>query len=244
MDPLPTHESSSLPTAMVTKERPLPLVWLLPLVVALVALWLVVSTYWNHGTTVTITFESANGVVAGKTKVKYKGVVIGDVEEVRLSPTLSHVVVETLLDKSITPYLKGNTRFWVVQPQLSMSGVSGLNTLVSGVYLEMEPGNEGPPTFAFRGLNVPPLLRVEAAGQEFVLTTSGLGSLTSGSPVSYHGIKVGEVLGYRLAEDQQSLRIHLFVRDPYHRLVTASSRFWNASGFSVNVTPAGVNVKS
>ena len=234
-------ERDELPEVVFQPRRGFSIVWLIPLVAGLIAVWLAYTTIMEKGPTVTITFKTAEGLEAGKTRVKYRDVEIGLVEEVKISDDVSHIIVTASLTKGSEPYLTEGTRFWVVRPRLSASGVSGLSTLVSGSYIEAEPGS-GASTRAFTGLEVPPVVRAYEAGRKFLLQSEKLGSLNPGSPIYYRGIEVGEVLGYEMAGEGQDVLIHIFVKEPHLRLVRENSRFWNASGIDISVDADGFSV--
>lgn len=240
-------EAGGVPEALaeplVEGRRRFPVIWLVPLVALAAAVFLFVTTLEKQGPNIAITFENAEGLEAGKTKVKYKNVDIGLVDRVRLMPDLSGVVVTASMQKDVAEHLRGETRFWIVKPRLSAGGVSGLGTLVSGAYIEMDPG-PGEPARAFTGLEVPPVVRANVPGREYVLTADRLGSLSPGSPVSFRGLTAGEVLGYELAADNRSVDVHVFVREPYDRFIREQTRFWNASGVDVSVGAEGVNVST
>lgn len=223
---------------VIETRRRLSIVWFVPLVAVAIAAWLVYTTLAEQGPTVSITFNTATGLEAGKTKVKYKDVEVGLVEAVRLSDDLARIIVTARLDKTLGPHLAEGTRFWVVRPRLGAGGVSGLDTLVSGAFIEIDPGT-GAPARSFTGLEIPPVRRSDEPGLEFVLETGRLGSLDAGSPIYFQGIEVGEVLGYALRDEGKRVDIESFVRAPYHRLVRANSRFWNTSGLDLSVDANG-----
>lgn len=234
-------ERDELPEVEVRKRRGISLVWLIPLVAGAIAIWLGYTTLQEQGPTITITFDNAEGLEAGKTQVKYRNVEVGLVDQVGLSDDLSHIVITADLDKSMTAHMKEGTQFWIVRPRIGFGGVSGLGTLLSGAYVEFDPGN-GRPTLDFVGLPEPPPLTSRVPGTQFVLRTDRLGSVGRGEPVYYRNIPVGKVLGYELAENKQDLVINVFVDAPSDQLVRPDSRFWNASGVNVSVGADGVDV--
>jgi paraquat-inducible protein B len=193
---------------------------------------------------VTISFESAEGLEAGKTKVKYKDVELGQVETIRFNPDLSRVLVTAELVKEAAPYLTENTRFWVVRPRVTASGVSGLGTLFSGAYIGMDPGKEGEPERDFQGLEIPPIVTTGMPGRDFLLRANTLGSLDIGAPVYYRQIQVGQVIGYDLEEKGESLKIKIFINAPHHKLVKKDTRFWNASGFDLKLDASGLKLNT
>ena len=223
------------------KRKGVSIVWLIPLVAAVVAGWLIFTTFAEKGPTVTITFKTATGLEAEKTKIKLKDLDIGTVTSLSITEDLSSVIVTAELHKEMEAHLGKDTRFWVVRPMLTASGVSGLSTLVSGSFIEVDPV-AGKSKRHFEGLETPPLVRSGDPGREYKLTAEVLGSVGRGSPISFRGITVGEVMGYALAEDNSSVEVRIFIKDPHSDLIRPGTRFWNASGISANLSAAGVSV--
>lgn len=231
-------------TDPVVRERGGPsLVWLIPILTALVGAWLIIHTLTDRGPLVTITFRTADGIEVDKTRIKYKSLDIGLVEGVRFSSDFSRVEVRARLSKQAAHFLRRDTRFWVVRPTLSVRGISGLGTLLSGAYIEIEPG-QGASQALFVGLESPPVVNADEAGKQITLVTHRLGSIDRGSPIHYQGIVAGEVLGYEMANDYRSVLIHAFVKPPFDRLVRSNTRFWAASGLDVSAGPDGLRVKT
>jgi paraquat-inducible protein B len=239
-----TPDLQSLPQAVVQRKKQISIVWLVPVVAILIGGWLAYKGLTEKGPVVTISFESAEGLEAGKTKLKYKDVEIGQVGTIRFNADLSRVLVTAELVKEAEPYLTDNTRFWVVRPRVSASGVSGLGTLFSGAYIGMDPGKKGKPARSFKGLEIPPLVTTATPGREFVLRANALGSLDIGSPVYYRQIQVGRVIGYELDKEAQSLSIKVFINAPYDALVYKNTRFWNASGFDLKLDAGGLKINT
>jgi paraquat-inducible protein B len=235
---------SDLPQADVKAKKQISIVWLVPIVAVLIGGWLAYKGLSEKGPMVSITFESAEGLEAGKTLVKYKDVKIGEVKSIRFDADLSRVIVKAELVKEATPFLTEKARFWVVRPRVTASGVSGLGTLFSGAYIEMDPGMEGGSARKFKGLEIPPIVTTGVPGREFLLQASSLGSLDNGSPVYYRQIQVGQVIGYDLAEDGRSLNIKIFINAPHDKLVRANTRFWNASGFDLKLDASGIQLNT
>jgi paraquat-inducible protein B len=237
----PTSAGDAVPEAEVTTSRGISIVWLVPLVAAVIGVWLAYTTLQERGPTITITFDNAEGLEVGKTKVKYKDVEVGTVENVRISDDLKQIVVTAEMVKEAESYMAEGTRFWVVSPRLGAGGVSGLGTLLSGVYIGVDP-KPGEPTTEFVGLAEPPLITSDTPGRHYMLRAASRGSVSRGSGVYFRGIEVGQVVDYALAEDNQSLDIQVFIRAPHDQLVEDGSRFWNASGFRVSMGANGVQV--
>jgi len=219
------------------------LVWLIPLITVLIGGWLVFKTLTEQGPAFTLAFDTAEGIEAGKTRIKFKNVDVGVVETLRFSNNFEHVILTVQMDQDTGHLLRRGTRFWVVRPRPSLRGVSGLGTLISGAYIELDPG-KGAPQGHFKGLETPPVLTTENEGEKVLLITPKLGSIGIGSPVYYQGILAGEVLGYELGDDQSSVLIHAFVNAPYDDLLQGNSRFWNVSGLDVSVNADGINVRT
>ncbi len=231
------------PAAKVRRSR-ISLVWLIPLVAAVIAAWLGYRTVSQQGTVVTLSFRSADGLVAGQTRVRHKAVELGQVETIRLSDDMSHVIVTVRMRREADPYLTDKARFWVVRPRLSSGSLAGIETLVSGSYIEMDPGGrDGARRVDFTGLEQPPGVRSGEPGETFAVKAQRIGSLGPGAPVFYRDITVGEVLGYDIGDGTGPVTVQIFVRAPYDGFVRQGSHFWNASGLSIQVGSEGVHVE-
>ncbi len=241
-DPKETHE---IPEAVVTtRKRQISVVWIVPIVAVLIGAWLVYKTVSEKGPVITITFMTADGLEAGKTKVRYKDVELGQVTAITLSPDLAHVVVEAQLVKQAEKFLSENTRFWVVRARVAAGEVSGLRTLFSGAYIGLDPGKPGKPANHFKGLDSPPVVTTDLPGRHFILKAARLGSLDIGVPVYYRQIKVGQVIGYGLEKDGQAVSIKIFINAPMDKLVSKNTRFWNASGINIFLDANGIKVNT
>lgn len=219
-------------------------VWVIPLVAVLIVGWLAISDWMRAGPTITIRFRSAEGLEAGKTRVKYRNVDIGVVKQVRLAPDRKGVVVVAEMSADARPLLVEDARFWVVRARLSGGEVSGLSTLLSGSYIGIDGGSSETARREFDGLETQPVLTNDESGKQFTLNASSLGSLDVGSPIFLRRVRVGQVLAADLAPDGSSLTLSIFVRAPYDRLVTANTRFWHASGLDVSVDAGGVRLRT
>ena len=239
--PLP-NPLDGAPAAIVKGRSGVSLVWLIPIVALLIGVWLAAKTYAERGPTVTIEFRTASGLEAGTTKVKFKDVDIGQVTSIDVSPDLKSVIVTAELKHGSEQFLTEKTRFWVERPRVTASGVSGLETLLSGSFIAIDPVRDGKAVFEFKGLEEPPLFTTSEAGTRFLLRSPTLGSLNVGAPVYYRQIQVGQVAGFALDEDGEAVGIDVFVFAPHDRLVSTSTRFWNASGIDFSLTAAGVKV--
>ena len=236
------RQLDELPEIAVESRKGISMVWLIPLVAALIGIWLAYQTLSEMGPTVTISFVDGSGLEAGKTKVKFKAVEVGLVEAVDIKPDLTGVTVTAQLARDAEPHLTENTKFWVVRPRIGAGGITGLETLVSGAYIEIDP-SPGPLTKTFVGLETPPLVKSREPGTKYILRAQKLGSLQPGAPVLYRDINVGEIMGYDLAENDQGVLIHTFIREPHDQRVRDNSRFWRRSGIEVEVGAEGFDVK-
>ncbi|VUD53803.1 Paraquat-inducible protein B [Thalassocella blandensis] len=228
---------------VVQKIRAISPVWIVPTVALIIAIWLAVQARLEKGATIQITFSQASDIIAGQTLIKLKDVKVGVVKAVRLSSDLKSVVVTAEIDRNVSGYLSENTRFWVVTPRISAAGVSNLGTLISGVYIVMDPGESGSYTSKFEALNEPPSFVSDEPGTQYILQAEELGSLDIGSPIYFRQIRVGEVTGYQLSENRDYVNINVFVRDPNDSLVQTKSRFWNVSGFGVSIGADGMKAR-
>ncbi|MGB7482358.1 MAG: MlaD family protein [Castellaniella sp.] len=223
-------------------------VWLVPLLALAVGLSLLVSVWVRSGPVITISFSSAAGVEAGQTKLRYRDVVVGDVLDVRVAEDRRHVLVDVQLRREGSEYItQENSKFWIVSPQVSVAGISGLDTLLSGVYLTVDAPTappEGDPVRVFKGLDNPPEILSGQVGTRFELQADSLGSLRVGSRIHYRRIEVGRVVSYDMAPDGRSVLLHIFVESPYDRYVTPDTRFWSDSGVDVSVSPDGLQVRT
>jgi len=237
---------TNLPQATSAPKKRLrfSVVWIIPAVAALIALGIAVQRYLSEGPTITITFKTAEGVEAGKTFVKYKDINIGQVSGVRLSEDYSRIVLTAKIDKHAEGLIVEDSKFWIVQPRVTLSGVSGIGTLLSGNYIGLDPGKSKKKEKQFIGLEVPPVVTGGQPGREFVLRADDLGSLGIGSPVYYRRLSVGQVIAYDLAEDGKSFEVKVFVNAPYDKYVLPDTRFWQASGIDVSVGANGLSVRT
>ena len=235
-------------SARVRRSRMVAIVWLVPIAAFLVVVWVGFQTFANHGPTITITFTSADGLEAGHTKIRHKDVDVGTVKRVVLTKDMGHVEVTAVLERQVEDHVTTNSRFWIVRPRVSAAGITGLNTLVSGAYIEMEPGPASPagqPADHFAGLEEPPVVDEEdVPGTRFTLHADDLASLSQGSPLYFRGITVGEVLGYQLGKQARQTDIFIYVRAPYDRLVRPKSHFWNVSGIAISAGAGGIRANT
>ncbi|MHC6223982.1 PqiB family protein [Pseudomonas sp. X10] len=236
---------SDLPKAKTRPASNWSAIWILPLIALVIGAWLGWQAYRDSGVDIQVRFTSGEGIVANKTEVVYKGMSVGKVKALVLDAEGSDAgVIATIeMNKAAEPHLTTGTRFWLVKPSVSLAGITGLETLVSGNYIAVSPG-EGEPTRSFTALPVAPPLSDSEPGLHLTLKADRLGSLNRDSPVFYKQIQVGRVKSYRLSEDQDTVEIKVFIEPAYASLVRKHTRFWNASGISIDANLSGVKVRS
>jgi paraquat-inducible protein B len=233
-----------LPVAKTRKARRIPLVWLVPLVTLLIGGWLAWDTWSKRGPTITISFESADGLQVGQSQLKYKDVTLGTVRGIDISRDQKRVIVTVETVREAAPLINDKTVFWVVKPQLFAGRLSGLDTLIAGSYIGMLPSTlDARPKTQFEGQDNPPVLPAQVPGTIFQLRASRVGSISVGSPVFYRDIEVGAVLGWDLSDMARHATVHAFVRAPFDKYVHEDSAFWNASGISVKMAGTGIKVQ-
>jgi paraquat-inducible protein B len=231
-------------TVVPRRRARVSVVWLIPILAAAVAIGLLVQRILSEGPTITIVFKIAEGVEAGKTVIKYKDVNIGRVTAVRLSDDYSKVEVTAKVDKSAAGLIVEDAKFWVVEPRVTLSGISGLGTLLSGNYIGFEVGKSKKKERKFTALDVAPVITTGMLGRQFVLKAPDLGSLGVGSPIYYRRLQAGQVIAYDLTSDGKAVDLKIFVKAPYDRYVNQGTRFWNASGLDVSLGAGGVEVRT
>jgi paraquat-inducible protein B len=229
-------------SAKTRTGRGISLVWIVPVVALLIGGWLAFKAISERGPVINISFTTAEGLEAGKTKIKYKDVVVGQVESIRLGDDLKHVVVTAELSKDFDRFLNDKTRFWVTRAQIRGGTASGLDTLLSGAFIGVDPGLGGQDTKKFTGLDVPPVVTTDLPGRHFWLRSKQRGSLGVGMPVYYSQIQVGQVVSYGFSPDGNSVDVQVFIEAPHHAKITENTRFWNASGFDVSLTANGLKI--
>lgn len=228
--------------AVAPKRWPISLVWLIPLIVALIGAWLAAQAILERGPTITIRFKSAEGLEAGKTRIKYKSVDIGEVKSIGLSEDRSTVIVTAQLAKQAEKFLVEDTRFWIVRPRIAGGSVSGLTTLLSGSYIGVDVGKSQTEKSDFVGLETPPVVTRDLPGRQFVLHGDDVGSLDIGSPVFFRRIEVGQVVAFELDKDGKGVTLKVFINAPYDQYVTTGTQFWHASGLDFTLDASGIRV--
>lgn len=228
--------------ATVRSKRRISKIWTIPLVSLVLGLWMLSYSFTHQGPDFEIHFNNADDLVAGKTKIKLLSVDIGVVDSISLSDDVSGVVVNARLDKQYAELLKADTQFWVERARVGTSGVTGLSTLLSGAYIKVLPGNSTEEQDVFIGLETPPLTDVNTPGVRLLLESKYASSISTGDPVLFNGYPVGGVESMTLDEVSQTLKYDVFIKAPFHNLVTENVRFWDISGIAMKASPRGFEV--
>lgn len=229
--------------AQVRKVRNWSPVWIFPIVTALIGAWILFYHYSHQGPEVTLITTNAEGIEGGKTTIKSRSVNVGVVESAVLSDDLLHVEIKARLNAGMEKLLHKDSVFWVVKPQIGREGVSGLNTLFSGAYIELKPGTKGSVPDNYQLLDAPPLASPDAKGIRVILDSKKAGQLSPGDPVLFRGYRVGSVETSNFDTQKRNISYQLFINAPYDRLVTSNVRFWKDSGIAVDLSSAGMRVE-
>ncbi|MDY8108821.1 MlaD family protein [Fulvimarina sp. 2208YS6-2-32] len=232
------------PAPKIETKKRFSLVWLMPVLAVAVAAWVVWSSYSDQGPLITVTFPTASGISAGSTEVRIRDLRVGLVEDVGFSDRMANVEARIRIDKDLARYVDEGAEFWLVEPQVTARGVTGIGTLLSGVYIAANwDGEEGPPQDEFTALQTPPLVSFGEEGTRLILRTKAGGQLAAGAPILASGIEVGRIGQPVLATAGSTVTMEAFVSRPYDRRLTTNTRFWDASGLSVNVGAQGLALK-
>ncbi|MCL5427400.1 MAG: intermembrane transport protein PqiB [Gammaproteobacteria bacterium] len=235
-------DETDLNKAKTSRQTRLSPIWVVPIVAIAIGLWLVYDNYSSRGTLVTLTMESAEGIEAGSTLIRSRNVEIGRVQTVRLSDDLSHAVMTARIQPGVEDMLREDSRFWVVKPRIGREGISGLGTVLSGAYIQLEPGTDEAPRREFPVSDIPPVAPSGQAGLRLSLTSQLGNSLRVGDPVSYQGYTVGRIEENRFDAASRTMQHQVFIEEPYTQLVTDSTRFWTTSGVDFRLGADGVRV--
>lgn len=239
--PTPSEEDN-LHRAKSSPQTRLSPIWIVPIVAVIIGMWLVYDNYASRGTLVTLNMENAEGIEAGSTLIRSRNVEIGRVQSVRLSDDLSHAVLTARIQPEAEAMLREDSRFWVVKPRIGREGISGLGTVLSGAYIQLEPGRSEEPLREFQVSDVPPVAPAGQAGLQIRLVSQLGNSLRVGDPVSFQGYTVGRVEDTRFEPESRTMHHQVFIEEPYAPLVTDSTRFWTSSGVDFRLDADGVRV--
>lgn len=218
-------------------------VWIVPVVTLLIGGWILFYHFSHQGPRVTLITENAEGIEAGKTAIKSRSVNVGVVESAVLTDDLHHVEITARLNSGMEKLLHGDSVFWVVKPQVGREGITGLGTLLSGAYIELQPGSKNEQPEQYPLLDAPPLAPPDAKGIRITLDSKKAGQLNPGDPVLFRGYRVGTVETSSFDTDKRMMTYQLFISAPYDRLVTTNVRFWKDSGIAVDMSASGMRVE-
>jgi paraquat-inducible protein B len=227
---------------MTTARKGIALVWLIPLLAALIGAWMVWKDWSDRGPLVHIEFKDVEGLEAGKSKIRYRSLEMGTITAFHLAPDQQSVIVTAELNKEAESFLSKNTRFWVVKPQVGLGRITGLETLLSGSYIGMDfNAGESDDTRDFLGLESQPPVSVDTPGSTYRLFAERQGAVSIGSPVTYRNIQAGFVTAVELDRENRQVAFSIFVHEPYDQLVTSNSVFWNVGGFNLELGSDGLH---
>ena len=245
MNPIKNDEVAvhNVPKAKIKERKKVSIIWIVPIIAAIAAGWLVYRYVEDAGPLIHIQFSDGSGIQANQTVVKYHGVRIGEVKSVRLAKDLVHVDVEVRLNASAKSLARAESVFWIVRPEVGAGGFHGLETIVSGPFIQVQPGG-GAAQKSFSGADEPPILKQYRKGLEIVLKTPQINMLSVGSPVYYRGIEVGAVQYFLLGTNATEDEIHLLIEPSFAPLVRTDTEFWNAGGVRVHVKLTGINISA
>jgi len=238
-----TMNHDNVPAALVEKKTGIALVWIIPIIAACLGGWLVYKSIVESDIAIKIHFSSGEGLSAGKTEIRYKGIVIGKVESIELDGNLNGVAAITKVNRKAQRVLNTGTQFWLVKPEISFAGVRGLDTLLSGNYIAISPG-EGQDQLTFTALTEAPISDEGFLGLSISLEADSLGSIHIGSPINYREITVGKIVSYSLDEEQNKVFIKANINKKYAHLVRKNTRFWNSSGLSISGSFPYINIST
>ncbi|WP_299413363.1 MlaD family protein [uncultured Sulfitobacter sp.] len=218
-------------------------IWLIPLLAMVVAFGVAWQTYASRGPVIVVGFADGSGIAAGETKLKYRDITVGEVEEVGFSEGLDRVEAHIRLKKKIAPYVDEGSVFWIVQPEVTAQGISGLSTVLSGVYIEGSWDSAiGEAATTFRGSDVAPLIKPGVEGLQIAFRTTTNGTLTDNTPILFRGIEVGKIGRAQIARSGAFAIVEGLIYDKHRHLINSSTRFWDTSGFEVSFGPSGAEI--
>lgn len=219
------------------------LIWLVPILALVVTLGVGWNAITSRGTLISVKFRDATGITPGETALKFREITVGKVESVRFTSDLQQVEVNMRVDKDLAPFIDADAQFWIVRPQVSAQGISRLDTVLTGAFVEgYWDDQEGEATSVFQGLDKPPLTSFGQKGTWIVLSAERSRGMTEGAPVLYRGLAVGQMQNMRLAPDNAGVLADVFVAAPYDQLLTSNTVFWDTSGFSVSLGAQGLSL--
>ena len=238
------NDSKLAQSASIQPAAKLSKVWFIPILALLIGVWMFVQQWMNQGPLITIEFDSATGIEVNKTPIKARDLDVGVVKRIDLKPDLDGVIITARMNKEVADLLTTDTEFWVVSPRISFSGISGLNTLLSGSYIAMEPADNGQSRAEFIGLERPPVTPPGTPGLHVTLNSADEFAFKEGDPIIYKGFQVGEFEDIYFNIEERVVYYNAFIEAPYHKLITENTRFWNVSGVKFDLSSTGASVEA
>ncbi|MFV0575139.1 MAG: intermembrane transport protein PqiB [Vibrio sp.] len=229
--------------AKVSPIKQLSIIWLIPIITVLIGAWMIYDYVSHQGPEITLHLKSADGIEAGKTQIKSRNVKLGTITHITLSDDFQSIIAKAQMTPEADDMLKTDTRFWMVKPRIGRGGVSGLETLLSGAYISLEPGTEEEPAYTFDILDTPPVAPQSAKGLRLVLTRKSSGNLEVGDPVLYEGFTVGRIEKVSFEPEDKMAHYQLFIMEPFDKLVRTESKFWINSGMKMQLNTKGFNLE-
>jgi len=208
-------------------------IWLVPLIAMIIALWLAFQYYSKIGPTVEISFKANAGLIANQSQLKMRDVTIGMVSKISLSDDGNGVKVQVKVNKEVEKYLNEKAKFWIVHADVGSHGVSGLDTLLSGSYIELHSSKEKKTKVKFTGLEKP-YIDKDAEGKYYLLSAPYSNNISEGSHVYYRMIEVGNVERVAISPDGKKVNFTIFIKKRYTSFVNDQSQFYTTSSFSLD----------
>ncbi|WP_077285081.1 intermembrane transport protein PqiB [Cognaticolwellia aestuarii] len=232
------------PNAKIKPVKTVSTIWFVPLIAVFIGCWMLYYQWSNEGAEITINFSTAEGMEAGKTKIKSRNVDIGEVSQIELNDSGDGVIVTAKIKKTASKFLVSDSLFWVVSPQISHTGVSGLSTLISGVYIEISPGKSNKESEQFDAIDSPPLTPAGTPGLHITLNSNDQFAYKKGDPIIYKGLTVGQFEDIYFNFEERVVYYNAFIKAPYHQLITSNTKFWDVSGLQFDLNADGISVKT
>jgi paraquat-inducible protein B len=238
------HANNNIHKAEIRKNKAISAIWLIPFIAMCIGLWMVFKQSQSQGPTITISMQSAAGLEINKTKIKTRDIDIGIVTSVVLKKETDGVLITAQIDKDVAHLLTKKTQFWVVSPRISNAGISGLNTLFSGVYIELSPGTDKTRQTHFIALDNPPVTPVGTPGLHITLNSKERIAYSVGDTVLFKGVVAGQFEDVNFDVPNKMVHYNVFIKAPYHELITQQTRFWDVSGLTIDLSANGLSIQS
>ena len=231
-------------TANVAQKTRISAIWIIPVVALLVGIWMLYQYQLNKGQTIYISMPQAEGIIAGKTEIKVRSVKIGQIDHVRLSDSQDSVIARAQIDKNYDNLLTEDARIWVVKPRIDETGISGMSTLLSGVYLEFSPGESKQLKKQFKLQEEPALIGKDVQGGRFKLLSYNAEVLDVSTGIFFKNYKIGQIETATFDWKNQAMQYGIFIKAPYENLITLNSIFWVNSGIEIDLSADGININT